>query len=295
MKAMTIVTPAFNRAHTLNRAYQSLVEQSNKNFVWLIIDDGSTDNTEEIVYSFIKEEKIEIKYIKKENGGKASALNMGLDLIDTPYCTCLDSDDWFPVKAIETALKLLNEEQNNPECCGVIGLKATGDGVFTGNGSIPQTYKYINIVEIYFDCKIESEFATFYKSTIAKEYRFPIIKGEKFMPPSWFHYAVGEQYRFRVSWELLCFFEYMDDGLTKNKSKVIIKNPKSYTLIKKMSLKNSKTIMQKVKNGIMYDCGCIIGKEKNWFKDSPRKGIALICIPLAYCVYIMRFKNKENL
>jgi len=291
---MTIITPTYNRAYTLRKVYDSLRDQTNLDFKWLVIDDGSTDDTEALISSLKSDSPFDIEYIKKENGGKASAINMALDIIDTPYCTCLDSDDWFTNKAMEIVLYLLREEANNDECCGVIGLKATSNGVPTGSGTIPQNYKYINTMEAYFDLNIRSEFATFYKSEIAKKYRFPIIKGERFMPPSWFHYTVGENYKFRVCWNNLCLFEYMEDGLTKNKKSVIVKNPKSYTLIKGLSFKYSKTFKQKMKNGIMYDCGCIISKNKAWFSESPRKGMAVLCYPFAWVVYLIRFKKQIN-
>ena len=294
MKTLTIVTPTYNREDTLKRAYYSLLAQTNKDFLWLIIDDGSKDNTEKLIDLFKAEGILEIEYIKKENGGKASALNLGLDLIETPYCTCLDSDDWFPEKTVETATKLLDEERNNSKCCGVLGLKATEDQKVAGGKEIPKTYKYIDIEEIYFDCKIQSEFATFYKSEIAKQYRFPVIKGEKFMPPSWFHYAVSEKYKFRVSRDILCLFEYMNDGLTKNKRNVIVKNPVSYTLIKKISFSKSKTLKQKFKNGIMYVCGCIISNDHDWLKNAPFKLISILSFPIAYIVYLKRFKKLEG-
>ncbi len=291
MRAMTIVTPTYNREKTLERAYKSLLNQTNKDFLWLVIDDGSKDNTEELIKSYKNEGILEIQYLKKENGGKASALNKGLDLINTLYCTCLDSDDWLPSDAIENAIKLLDEEKDNDKCCGVLGLKARENSVVAGGKEIPRSYKYIDIAEVYFDCKIQSEFATFYKSDIAKQYRFPIIKGEKFMPPSWFHYAVGEKYKFRVSWDILCLFEYIEDGLTRNKRQVIVNNPVSYTLIKRISFSKSKTPKQKLKNGIMYVCGCIISKDSEWLKNAPYKITALVSYPAALFVYLKRFKK----
>lgn len=186
---------------------------------------------------------------------------------------------------------MLHEEDENGNCCGIIGLRNNPDGTVMGDQEIPRSYKYITIVDIYNDCNIKSEFITFYKTEILKTCRFPEIEGEKFMPPSWVHYALCENYKFRTTWDTLCFCEYINDGLTKNKHKVVVRNPKGYTLIKKISFKYSKGLKRKFKNAIMYDCGCIIGKDKQWLNNAPYKGIALISYPLGFLAYQMRFKK----
>ena len=104
MKALTVATPTFNRAHTLPGVYESLCAQTDKNFIWLVIDDGSTDNTAQLVEGWKNENIIEIEYVAKENGGKASALNLGIGMLETPYAVCLDSDDSFYPAAVEKAL-----------------------------------------------------------------------------------------------------------------------------------------------------------------------------------------------
>lgn len=291
MKELTIVTPTYNRAYVLNKAYQSLVNQTNKSFKWLIIDDGSSDNTEEFVSKLIEKREIEIEYIRKKNGGKASALNIGLDKIATPYCVCLDSDDWFSENAVELALNLLKEEKENSRCCGILAIRNNPDGSCMGNKKIPSSFKYITMDDLYNKIGFASELICFYKSEIVKQYRFPIFENEKFMPPSWFHYKLCESYYFRTSWDCLCFCEYIPDGLTRNKRKVIANNPKGYTLIKRISFQNSKGIKRKIKNGITYDCGAIISKDKDWLKKAPYKLTAVLCFPIAMGMYYLCYKK----
>lgn len=293
-KRLTIVTPSYNRAHTLPKVYRSLVKQSNQSFVWLIIDDGSKDRTEDLVNSFINEGRMEIRYVKKNNGGKASALNLALDIIGTEYCTCLDSDDWFSDDAVNRALQLLDEEKENNKCCGVLAIRNNPDGSVMGNVKIPKNYKYITPDNLYNDLRFASELICFYKTEIAKKYRFPIIPKEKFIPPSWFHYAICEQHCFRTSWDCLCFCEYAADGLTRNKRKIIVDNPKGYTLIKKISFEHSRRFKRKFKNGTMYVCGSILSKNKDWLKNAPSKSIALLVLPVAVSVYFIRFKRLKK-
>ena len=114
MKKLTIFTPTYNRQHTLYKAYESLIKQTNKDFIWLIIDDGSKDNTEEIVNAWKNENKIEIEYYKKENGGKHSAYNYALKLIKTELTLiALDSDDYLTLNAVEDILKCWEENKKN--------------------------------------------------------------------------------------------------------------------------------------------------------------------------------------
>jgi len=102
---ITILTPTYNRKHTLRRAYDSLINQTNKDFEWLVIDDGSKDDTKELIDEFISENKITIKYFFKENGGKHTALNFGTNKAKGELVLILDSDDYLSNDAIELVKK----------------------------------------------------------------------------------------------------------------------------------------------------------------------------------------------
>ena len=105
MKTLTIFTPTYNRADILNKAYKSLKRQTNKDFIWLVVDDGSIDNTEDVVKGWIDENIIEIKYIKKENGGKHTAYNVAVENTSTELIMiALDSDDYLSDDAVEIIL-----------------------------------------------------------------------------------------------------------------------------------------------------------------------------------------------
>lgn len=101
MKTLTVFTPTYNRAHTLGRTYESLLRQTDQDFEWLVIDDGSTDNTRRLVQGWIAEDKIPIRYIHKENGGLYTGYNTAYANIETELCVCIDSDDYMPDDAVE--------------------------------------------------------------------------------------------------------------------------------------------------------------------------------------------------
>lgn len=290
-KKITIVTPTYNREYTLNRCYESLCNQTNKDFLWLVIDDGSKDNTKDLIRNFQKENKIEIIYKYKKNGGKASALNLALDIIDTQYCVCLDSDEYFSNNAIDLALKYLKQIENNEGICGIIALRSDENGNVLGGKQIPQNVDNIRFIDINNKYNINSEVICFYKTNILKKFRFPTFNGENFVSPAYIQYEITKDYKFKVFRDSVIFCKYLDDGLTKNKKNVIKKNTKGYLAVKKQSFKYSKNLIKTLKHGIMYGAVSILDRDKNFIKNSPHKVLSFILYPVSYIVYKIRFKE----
>ncbi len=290
---LTIMTPTYNREKKLKDCYNSLLEQTSRRFIWMVIDDGSVDDTEVVVKQWMDERKIEIVYLKKENGGKASALNVGFKNLTTPYACCLDSDDIFSSNAVELAICQLEQIKDDKQCCGIIAISSNMDGSPMGDVIIPESYKKVRISELL-QLGNGVECVRFYKTEILKNYSFPIYIGEKFVSPAWLDYEINRKYYFVPSRDVYCLCEYLPDGLTKNKRMIIVRNPNGYTAVKKQSFEFALSIKQIVKHGIMYDCGCIIGKNKNWLKNAPRKGWAILLMPLAWCVYFKKFKKLQK-
>lgn len=283
---MTIITPTYNRAYILGQCYRSLCEQTDKRFLWLVIDDGSNDNTGSLVKEWIAENKIRIKYIKKQNGGKASALNAALQKLDTKYAVCLDSDDKFYCNTVELALKQLEIVDNDNNCCGIVALRNLENGSVMGNKPIPKSMKKITAKDIFIKLDLKTEIICFYKSEILKLYRFPEFKGEKFVSPAWMQYMITSKYYYATCWEKLCCCEYISDGLTKNKRSIIINNPNGYRCVKKLSYELSPNLILKIKHGIMYGYAGILSKN-NWIKESPHKLLSILLYPLSYSYYLV--------
>lgn len=122
MATLTVFTPLYNRINTLKRTYESLKRQTSKDFVWLIIDDGSTDNPYEIIKEWIKiNNGFEIKYVYKENGGMHTAHNTAYENIDTELNVCVDSDDYMPDNAVQLIIDCWNKNKNKGYA-GIIAL-----------------------------------------------------------------------------------------------------------------------------------------------------------------------------
>ena len=140
-KLLTILTPTYNRGKYLEDIFKVLQQQTNQNFEWLIVDDGSTDNTKEIVESFIESNKLRIRYFCKENGGKHTAVNYGLKYISTKLTVILDSDDTFTNDAVEVIEKTYNENKNEENICGFTFLRQRKNGDLFGK-AFPREGRY---------------------------------------------------------------------------------------------------------------------------------------------------------
>lgn len=226
---LAILTPAYDRAELLKRTYKSLIEQSNKNIVWYIVDDGSTDNTEQVVEDFIKQNKnkkdFKIVYIKKENGGKHTALNTGLKEVKEDYVIILDSDDHFTKDAVETILQDIQLIDDKDEFCGlgylrlkdngeVIGVKYTQDGVV--DTFINQRYNK----------NTYGDKAEVFKTEILKQFPFPEFENEKFVSESVVWCAMSGKYKMVFFNKGIYVCEYQEGGLSDGVHKRLFKNPK---------------------------------------------------------------------
>ena len=132
---ITVFTPTFNRAYCLSSLYKSLCKQVNKNFEWLIVDDGSTDNTELLIKSFMNESEINITYFKQENGGKHRAINKGVSLAKGELFFIVDSDDYLSDNALERVIFHYSNIKDNPLFAGVSGMRYSVDGLKIGKKS----------------------------------------------------------------------------------------------------------------------------------------------------------------
>lgn len=255
----------------------------------MIIDDGSTDDTEELVGKWMCDKEININYFKKDNGGKASAINFALDRIETRYWLCLDSDDTLANNAIELSIKELEVIKDDSRYCGILALRNYPNGEIFGGKRIPIKIEETTVLEVIDKYRIRSEFVQLYKTLITSEYRFPNILGEKFLPPEYLANEINKKYKFKVSQSTFCYCEYLPDGLSKNKINIIKKNPKGYTLIVRQAFKMSKGFIPKSKRCLKYISGCILSGDKRCIRNSPNKLMTIFYYPLGWLVYILRF------
>lgn len=246
----TVMTPTYNRGHLLKRLYDSLVNQTNKDFEWIIVDDGSIDNTQEIVNEFIKDKKsFPIKYFYQKNGGKHRAVNNGIVHASGKVFAIVDSDDYLTKDAIAKIRVCFDEVEHltgDRKFGGIAMLKGYDTTHITG-----KTFK-----GYYVDAKSTErrkynidgdKFEVFYTS-ILKENKFPEINGENFMTEAilWNRIAhIG--YYLRWYNDIIYICEYLPNGLSDAREKLIEKNPKGYAMyIKELVSFGNITIKQKI-------------------------------------------------
>ena len=247
---ITVFTPTYNRANLLPKLYDSLKKQNFKLFEWLIVDDGSSDNTEEVINNFIKENLINIKYIKKKNGGKHTALNVGIDNAKGELFWIVDSDDYI----VEDSLKYLwnkwSEIENKNEFAGLSGLRGYSNGSIIGTRG-DNEYVDTDALSYRYKYGILGDKAEVYRTNILRKFKFPEFKGEKYVTEAvvWNRIA-NKNLKLRFLNEVTYICEYLEGGLTNTSDKNIMESWRGTTLYYKELLSYRQVpLKDKILNG----------------------------------------------
>lgn len=294
-KTITVFTPTYNRAYCLDQVYQSLLKQTNKDFLWLIIDDGSTDNTKEVVASWIAEDKIAIQYHYQKNLGMHGGHNAAYRLITTELNVCIDSDDFMPVDAIEKILYHYPSIKDNPKFAGLVGLDANKKGDIIGS-KIPDTLKETTLYDIYNVHKVTGDKKLVYKTAVVKKYpAYPIYEGERFVPLGYLYQLIDQDHVLLPVNEVFCTVEYMEDGSSMNMLKQYRRHPKGFAFSRKSRMKLSESFKDTFKNAIHYVSSSLFIKNWNFIKESPKKLVTVLAIPLGVVLhYYIKYKTKND-
>lgn len=287
MVTLTIFTPTYNRAYILPESYKTLKQQSNKDFLWLIIDDGSTDNTEELVRKWISEGVINIEYIKTPNCGKPSATNLSIEKCKSPLWVCLDSDDHFGIDAVDVILDDFNQIKEDNSYGGIVGNMFTEEGEVFDRQRLPSKIKCIRDIDIRYKYGIYSNLIHVFRTDILKQYRYPIIPNEKFIGESYLYEKMNVQYY--IERKPIYFAKYREDGLTAGYLKLHVNNPIGYKILKEQVMIQPKPILHRYKGAIMYIAACKLCENKGIIINSPRKLLTLAAYPLGLIAYYKKY------
>ena len=289
-KTLTIFTPAYNRAYTLHLGYEALLRQTCQDFEWLIIDDGSTDNTRELVAGWIKENKIPIRYHYQENQGMHGAHNTAYQLITTELNTCIDSDDYMPDDAVEKIVTFWKKQGSN-EVAGIIGLDADFQGNVIGTTF---TEKQTTLGGFYAQGG-KGDKKMIYRTKIINQYpEYPLFKGEKYVSLGYKYELIDQDYSLLTLNEVLVKVEYRPDGSSMNMFRQYIKNPQGFAFIRKSSMQLAPTAKRRFMEAIHYVSSSLILKNKRFLQESPKKFLTLCAIPFGIALYLfIRFKTRN--
>ena len=293
MATLTVFTPTYNRAYILNQCYESLVRQSCKDFIWLIIDDGSTDNTKELVEEWMKNDNgFEIRYHYKKNGGMHTGHNAAYELIDTELNVCIDSDDFMPDNAVELIVNFWRE-YGSDKYSGIVALDIYKNGEVIGC-KLPN--KKSTTLSGFYDNGGQGDKKLIYRTEVINKYpSYPEFKGEKFVPLDYKYLLADQDYELLIMNEAVCVVEYMEDGSSKNMFRQYYKNPRGFSFMRKVHMVYDKKFINKFKNCIHYVSSSFISKNKEFISESPNKLMTIFSIPFGASLYLLiKHNNKER-
>lgn len=293
MKTLTIFTPTYNRAFCLGNCYNSLVTQTNKDFKWLIIDDGSQDNTKALVTSWINEGKVDIEYQYQKNQGMHSAHNTAYGLIKTELNVCIDSDDYMPDDAVEIILDLWKNRDPKQNLAGIIGLDAFKDGSIVEK--IPEKFKYATLSELEVENKIKGDKKVVLRTDVVKEFPpYPITENERLVPLGTLYLMIDQKYKYICTNNVFCIIEYLEDGSSRNILKQYKKSPNGFKYSRIVEMKYSKSFLYTFTRAMHYISSCIFTKRWFFTSENPKKGITLLALPFGFLFHIyILFKIRK--
>lgn len=291
---VTVLTPAYNRAYIINRLYESLKAQTYKNFEWLIVDDGSIDNTKKLVSKFIEDNVISIRYVFQNNGGKHRALNKGISMINNEITFIVDTDDYLLNNAIEEITKLYEKYKDNKDICGFSFLRCFPD--MSTNG---MKFKKDEYISDYITCrlneKIRGDKAEAYYTRCLKEFPFLEIDNEKFLFEDYVWIKMAEKYK-TVHVNIPIYVgDYLEDGLTKNILKTKYNSPLGMMERSLMMCTKKCNLENRAKAMIMYIGYGLIGKKniKQLYSNCKYKILFIVCFLFGVIFKeILYVKNK---
>ena len=277
---LTVFTPAYNRAYTLPRTYEGMKQQKNTDFIWLIVDDGSSDNTAELVRQWQQEENgFEIRYIYKENGGMHTAHNTAYAMIDTELNTCVDSDDALAPDAVQIIYDAWQRVKDQGYA-GLLALDAEFGGKLIGRG-FPGGLTETTLYGYYRNGGFGDK-KLILRTDVVRQYPpYPTFEGERFVPLGSLYHMIDKDYLLRVVDAVVCLVEYMPDSSTNNMLRQYYRNPNGFRYGRLVELSSPLSLKRKLKVYVHFAAESILA-GKPIIADAPNKLLALLSIPFGW-------------
>lgn len=257
MPFISILTPTYNRGELLLPLYDSLKNLTFKDFEWLIVDDGSEDDTEQYALSWIahniENTEFPIRYIKKSNGGKHTAINRGVREANGELILILDSDDTLPSDSLATIAQYFEQCKDYKDCAGVCGLMAHHDGQLIGTG-FPKDPMYESALQFRYAKKgnVTGDLLEVYKTSVMREFSFPEIENEKFCPESLVWNRIANKYKLFCFNKVIYYRDYLEGGLTSKIVRIRMNSPIASTMTYAEMLDYNISLKWKIRSAINY-------------------------------------------
>jgi glycosyltransferase involved in cell wall biosynthesis len=288
-KLITVFTPTYNRAYCLHQVYDSLCTQTSQNFVWLIVDDGSSDDTSKLVDRWVASDKIKIQYVHQENQGMHGGHNTAYEHVSTELNFCCDSDDFLPNNAIEIIESKWTQVSDFQNVAGMVGLDVFKTGKVVGS-SFPERLEFSTLQDIYHVHKCTGDKKLVLRTDVVKKYpKYPLFAGERFVPLDVLYQRIDQDYTLACINEPLCVVEYLEDGSTLNIFKQYRRHPKGFRYSRSIELKYANGSKQIIKKLLHLISSTLFIGDFKFFKDNPYKLLTALFLPvgIAFHLYVM--------
>lgn len=292
---ISVFTPAYNRGYIIEKLYSTLSNQTFKNFEWIVINDGSTDHTHDLMQKIISQEHFfSIRYLYKQNGGKHRAINDGVKLAKGKLFFIVDSDDYLTEDALEKIDKWEKTIPIENNYAGVAGLRSDFTGKIIGEYPMGEKYsKYIDSTNLdRKKNKLKGDKAEAYYTSILKRYPFPEISDEKFLTEAvvWNKIA-SDGYLIRWFNEIIYKCEYLEDGLTRNSDTLFKSSPNGWRYYYNQQSKIDKKFINRVYYASRY-IQYSIYLNKPVFKDAQNRLLSVLAYPIGVYYFVKSNKLK---
>lgn len=284
---VTVLTPTFNRERVLRSLWDSLQKQTVKDFEWLVVDDGSTDGTKNLITQLQEKSDFPIRYIYKSNGGKHTALNVGIQTICSELTFIVDSDDCVTDDAVESILKIHKKYRSQNNICGYAFLRAFPDGKVNG-----KKFDVDEKIGSYIDVRVNgddtgADKAEVFKTHCLKEVPFPEYPNEKFLGEDLVWVRMARKYEMVHINKAIYVGNYLEDGLTNNRRKHNIASPVGCMHRAEEFMESDLKTRYRIKGGLQYIVyGRFAGvKVVDLIRKSRHKILATVCIPGGLLLY----------
>ena len=249
---ITILTPTFNRAHLLPRLFESLTHQTDFDFEWLVIDDGSTDGTSDLFAgkTFLSA-PFPIRYYRQENGGKHRALNAGVKQANGDFIFIADSDDWLLPQSVAIVEQHTSAIADDNTFAGVAGLDVFDDERIVGTG-LPQDIIDCNAMDIRYRYHVDGDLKEVFKTTVLQEFPFPEIQDERFCPEQLVWFRIAQKYKLRYFNTPIYVAEYQPNGITASIIRVRMLAPQATCMMYAEMLAYKIPFREKIKAAINF-------------------------------------------
>lgn len=285
MPTITVFTPTYNREETLQRLYKSLCKQTSFDFEWLIVDDGSTDSTDDIVRTF-SSACFPIRYVKKENGGKHTAYNLALQHAAGAHFLCVDSDDFLAPDAIEVLRKVVSYDR------GICAYKATVNGIELSS-KFPSEVKETSTFELYSELNCYGEYTFVYPLHIARKVSFPVFPGETFVTESVVYDRLDKLCKVRLLPKIITICEYQPEGLSARTVELMKRNPAGYCLYFMQRIDLVSNCLERLLIAGKYQCFGILANKNRTVYLGDHRMLTAISYPLGllFLAYYKLFRG----